>query len=89
MGWKPAGVTREPYANVGRASWQSNDLRELTSVNPALDYVDPDVTRTAGNITYTLRGKFADLLPGTYCVYTYFVPKPARSRASTIQSPLP
>jgi hypothetical protein len=75
MGWKGAGVTMEPYVLMGQASTQANDLRELTSVDPALDYVDPDVTRTAGNITYTLRGKFADLLPGTYCVYTYFLPK--------------
>ncbi len=75
MGWKPAGVTMEPYVNIGRASSQNNDLRELASVDPALDYIDPDVTRTAGNITYTLRGRFADLLPGTYCVYTYFIPK--------------
>lgn len=75
MGWKAAGVTMEPYVNVGRASYPNNDLRTLAAVDPALDYIDPDVTRTAGNITYTLRGKFADLLPGTYCVYTYFVPK--------------
>ncbi len=75
MGWKGAGVTMEPYVLTGQASSQANDLRELTSVDPALDYIDPDVTRTAGNITYTLRGKFADLLPGTYCVYTYFLPK--------------
>ena len=75
MGWKAAGVTMEPYVLVGRASSQNNDLRALTSVDPALDYIDPDVTRNAGNITYTLRGKFADLIPGTYCVYTYFIPK--------------
>ncbi len=75
MGWKAVGVTMEPYVLAGQASTQANDLRVLTSVDPALDYIDPDVTRTAGNITYTLRGKFADLLPGTYCVYTYFLPK--------------
>jgi hypothetical protein len=75
MGWKPAGVTMEPYVKSGTASTQAVDLRELTSADPALDYIDPDVTRNADNITYTLRGKFADLIPGTYCVYTYFVPK--------------
>ncbi len=75
MGWKPAGVTMEPYVKAGTASTQAVDLRALTLVNPALDYVDPDVTRNADNITYTLRGKFADLTPGTYCVYTYFLPK--------------
>jgi hypothetical protein len=75
MGWKAAGVTMEPYVLMGQSSTQANDLRELTSVDPALDYVDPDVTRTATDITYTLRGKFADLIAGTYCVYTYFTPK--------------
>jgi hypothetical protein len=75
MGWKPAGVTMEPYVKSGTGSTQTVDLRALTSVNPALDYIDPDVTRNADNITYALRGKFADLTPGTYCVYTYFIPK--------------
>jgi hypothetical protein len=75
MGWKPAGVTMEPYVKAGTASTQNVDLRELTSVDPALNYIDPDVARNADNITYLLRGKFADLRAGTYCVYTYFVPK--------------
>ena len=44
-------------------------------MDPALNYIDPDVARNADNITYLLRGKFADLRAGTYCVYTYFVPK--------------
>ena len=74
MGWKPTGVTMEPYVVVGRASYPNNDLRNLTKVDPLVDYIDPDVTRNAGNITYTLRGKFADLTPGTYFVLVYCVP---------------
>jgi len=74
MGWKSAGVTMEPYVVVGRASYPNIDLRNLTKVDPLADYIDPDVTRNAGNITYTLRGKFADLIPGTYFVLVYAVP---------------
>jgi hypothetical protein len=74
MGWKASGVTMEPYVNVGRSSTSGNDLRDLTKVDPALDFIDPDVTRNAENITYNLPGKFANLTPGTYFVYSYCVP---------------
>lgn len=75
MTWKATGVTMEPYVKVGAASYPNNDLRKLTKVNPALDYIDPDVTRNTENITYTLRGKFGDLTPGTYFVYVFCVPE--------------
>jgi decaheme cytochrome c component MtrC/MtrF-like protein len=80
MGWKPpavnagtAGTTMEPYVKVGASSYPNNNLRQVLSQNP-LDWYDPDVVRTTANMTYTLRGKFADLVPGTYVVYFYCLP---------------
>ncbi len=71
MGWKRApNTTLEPDVTVAAPSTPSNDLRALS--NP-LDYSDPMVTRTAANITYQL-DDVAGLTPGTYNIYTYYLP---------------
>lgn len=86
MGWKPpgrkmasgamtAGVTMEPYVNVGRASYPTNDLRSLAD---PLEYSDPAVTRSSGNITYQL-DDVKGLLPGIYSVYVWIQPVAGRT----------
>jgi len=81
MGWKragvpmasgglTAGVTVEPYVVIGQGSYPINDLRKLSD---PLDYSDPNVTRSVGNITYQLDGA-AGLTPGTYMIYVWVQP---------------
>jgi len=70
-----AGVTMEPYVNVGRVSYPINDLRRLTD---PLDYSDPSVSRNVENITYQLND-VAGLPPGTYSVYVWFQPIAGRT----------
>jgi hypothetical protein len=72
MGWKRAPNTvMEPDVTIAAGSTPGNDLRVLSD---PLDYSDPMVTRSAGNITYQL-DDVASLAPGTYNVYTYQIPK--------------
>jgi hypothetical protein len=74
MGWKPAGVTMEPYPVVPQGSYPFNDLRDLNVAGwDGFDYVDPNVTRSAGNITYQLLD-VAGLTPGTYSIYVWSRP---------------
>ena len=86
MGWKTpgrkmasgamtAGVTMEPYVNVGRASYPTNDLRSLAD---PFEYSDPAVTRSTGNITYQL-DDVKGLPPGTYSVYVWIQPIAGRT----------
>lgn len=85
MGWKRGGVpysggttpgvTVEPYVNPGRASYPTNDLRELSD---PLDYSDPNVIRNVENITYQL-DDVAGLPPGTYMVYVWIQPIAGRN----------
>ncbi|MBI5878770.1 MAG: hypothetical protein HZB53_14055 [Chloroflexi bacterium] len=81
MGWKPgplplarggttAGTMVEPFVIVAQGSYAINDLRALTD---PLDYADPTVTRSAGNITYPL-DDVAGLKPGTYMIYSWIQP---------------
>lgn len=69
-GGKTAGVTVEPYVVIAQGSYPINDLRKLSD---PLDYSDPAVTRSAGNITYQL-GDVKDLKSGTYMVYAWVQP---------------
>lgn len=81
MGWKPgplalarggktAGTTMEPYVVIGQSSYPINNLRKLSD---PLEYSDPNVTRSAANITYQL-DDVAGLPSGTYMVYSWVQP---------------
>ncbi|MBI2890281.1 MAG: cytochrome c3 family protein [Nitrospirae bacterium] len=85
MGWKPGplelkkhgevygatpGTTVEPFVIIGNASTAGNDLRPRKD---ALNYTDPNVTRSAGNITYQL-DDVSGLRSGTYMMYSYVLP---------------
>jgi predicted CXXCH cytochrome family protein len=70
MGWKATGTTVDPDIRAASASYPQNDLRALTDV---LDYADPAVTRSVGNITYQL-DDVDGLAPGTYSVYVWSRP---------------
>jgi hypothetical protein len=81
MGWKPGGLplarggttvgtTMEPYVVIGQGSYPINDLRKLSD---PLDYSDPNVTRSAQNITYQL-DDVKGLPAGTYMVYVWAQP---------------
>ncbi|MBI2863739.1 MAG: hypothetical protein HYX94_04165 [Chloroflexi bacterium] len=82
MGWKPAGiksaatgwvgsgVTQEPMSILARTSYSNVDLRKLSD---PLDFADPNVTRSVGNITYQL-DEVKGLPAGTYGIYSYVLP---------------
>jgi hypothetical protein len=75
MVWKrPPNTVTEPDVTVAASSTAANDLRVLSD---PLDYSDPMVTRTAANVTYQL-DDVAGLLPGSYGIYVYHVPKAGR-----------
>ncbi len=72
MGWKRApNTTLEPDVTVAAAFTPANDLRALSD---PLDFADPQVTRTAANITYQL-SDVAGLPAGTYAIYSYDIAK--------------
>ncbi|MHB1005394.1 MAG: multiheme c-type cytochrome [Chloroflexota bacterium] len=86
MGWKPgplplarggttAGTTMEPYVVIAQGSYPINDLRKLSDPR---DYVDPAVTRSAGNITYQLN-EVKGIDPGTYMIYAWIQPVAGKS----------
>jgi hypothetical protein len=78
MGWKPTGVTMEPYPVVAQGSYPFNDLRNLNVAGwDGFDYVDPNVTRSTGSITYQLLD-VAGLTPGTYSLYLWSRPTAGR-----------
>ncbi|MBF8265036.1 MAG: MULTIHEME CYTC protein [Dehalococcoidia bacterium] len=82
MAWKPlgnvskmtsfrgSGATVEPYVVIGAGSFPNIELRKPAD---SLDYVDPNVIRNVGDISYQL-DNVAGLTPGTYFVYAYVVP---------------
>lgn len=95
MGWKPrgnastltswrgSGATIDPYIVIGNASFPNIDMRK--PVDP-LDYVDPNVVRSAADISYQL-DSVAGLKPGTYFLYAYVIPNGVL--AGTLATPGP
>jgi hypothetical protein len=72
MGWKRSPNTvMEPDVTIAAGSTQGNDLRPIPD---PLDFTDPNVTRTAANISYQL-DDVAGLASGTYGIYVYHLPK--------------
>lgn len=68
--WRGSGATVEPYVVIGASSFPNIELRKPAD---PLDYVDPNVIRNVGDISYQL-DNVAGLTPGTYFVYAYVVP---------------
>jgi hypothetical protein len=80
MGWKRGPNTvMDPDVTIAAAFTPANDLRALSD---SLDYQDPMVTRATANVTYQL-DDVSSLVPGTYNVYVYQLPKAGKVTAMT------
>lgn len=75
MGWKRApNTTMDPDVTIPSITYAQNDLRPVTD---PLDFSDPNITRSAGSITYQL-DDVAGLAPGTYATYAHYVARAGR-----------